>query len=401
MPVDLHPKNIDENKNIKQEEQKEQNPSNELGDLTPFDSSFMENSSSDYANSETLSGEDKADQNTEANTAEALTPFDSTFMEHPSEDANADALSSETLSGAALSDEDQTDTSSADLADYAHNDTASTTTNDAADADDGDDDDEPEEAHDKMSLLGHLRELKKRLLRSFMAIGVGFLACYSVSEELFNLLVQPLLKVLPAGSKLIYTGLPEAFFTYMKVAFVAGCFVASPIVFYQIWAFIGPGLYDEEKRHVLPVAFFSAFFFILGGAFAYFIAFPFAFEFFMSYSTGIIEAQPKVDEYLSFTLQLLFAFGLVFEMPLFTFFLSKMGLVTATGMRKVRRYAVLANFVAAAILTPPDVMSQMLMAAPLLLLYEFSILVAQAFGRKPKEPEITPDPETTPEASTA
>lgn len=250
-----------------------------------------------------------------------------------------------------------------------------------------DEDEEEEEEHDgRMSLFDHLKELKKRLIRAFIAIFAGFLICYAFAEELFNFLVQPLLKVLPHGSKLIYTGLPEAFFTYMKVAFVAGCFLASPAVFYQIWAFIAPGLYDEEKRHILPVAIFSAFFFILGGAFAYYIAFPFAFEFFMSYSTDIIEAQPKLNEYLSLSLQLLFAFGLIFELPLFTFFLAKMGLVTAAGMRKYRRYAILTNFIVAALLTPPDVMSQLLMAFPMMLLYEISILVAQAVGKKGKEP---------------
>ena len=271
--------------------------------------------------------------------------------------------------------------------------------NDARNSDDDDDDeeeyeddeyeeedeDDDKEEHGRMSLFDHLRELKKRLIRAFAAVFVGFLICYAFAEELFNFLVQPLLAVLPKGSKLIYTGLPEAFFTYMKVAFVAGCFLASPVIFYQIWAFIAPGLYDEEKRHVLPIAICSAIFFILGGAFAYFIAFPFAFEFFMSYSTGTIEAQPRLSEYLSFSLQLLFAFGLIFELPLFTFFLAKMGIVTATAMRKFRRYAILVNFIVAAILTPPDVVSQMLMAVPLLILYEVSILVAQVFGKKPKE----------------
>ncbi|WP_072696979.1 twin-arginine translocase subunit TatC [Desulfovibrio litoralis] len=241
-----------------------------------------------------------------------------------------------------------------------------------------------------MTLLDHLRELKKRLLRAFMAIGLGFLLCYSFAEPLFNFLVQPLLAVLPEGGKMIYTGLPEAFFAYLKVAFVAGLFVASPLVFYQIWAFISPGLYDEEKRYILPIAFFSAFFFISGGAFAYYVVFPFAFPFFLSYSSETIEAQLKMDEYLSLALQMLFAFGLIFELPLFAFFLSKMGLVTAKAMRRFRRYAILVNFIVAAILTPPDPISQLAMAIPMLALYEVSIWVAYYFGKKEETPEEDP-----------
>ena len=171
----------------------------------------------------------------------------------------------------------------------------------------------------------------------------------------------------------------------MKVAFVAGVFVACPFLFYQIWAFIAPGLYEEEKKYIIPLALSSALFFILGGVFCYFGVFPFAFEFFMSYSTDNIVAMLSIDEYLSFALKMVLAFGLIFEMPLFSFFLARMGLITAQKMREVRKYAILAIFVVAAILTPPDVVSQLLMAMPMLLLYEISILVAAAFGRKKKE----------------
>ncbi len=240
---------------------------------------------------------------------------------------------------------------------------------------------EPEEEK-PMTLLDHLGELRKRLVRGFLAVLIGFFACYGFAQQLFYYLSLPLLKVMPADSKFIYTGVAEGFFVDMKVAFVAGLFAACPFLFYQIWAFIAPGLYDEEKRYVLPLALFSAFFFLLGGVFCYFGVFPFAFEFFMSYSTGNIVAMLSIDEYLGFALKMLIAFGLIFEMPLFSFFLARMGLITAQKMRDVRKYAVLAVFVIAAILTPPDVFSQLMMAGPMLILYEVSIWVAALVGKK-------------------
>lgn len=246
------------------------------------------------------------------------------------------------------------------------------------------DEEAEEEADDRpMGLMDHLSELRGRLVRCCLAVMVGFIACWAVVDPIFDALVDPLLKVLPEGSHAIYTTLPEGFFTRMHISFVAGVFVSSPVIFYQIWSFIAPGLYEEEKRHILPVAFMSAFFFISGGAFCYFIVFPQAFAFFVSYATDSIVAMPKVSDYLSFVLKLILAFGLVFEMPLFAFFLSRMGIITAELMRRVRRYAILGIFIVAAILSPPDVVSQLLMAAPMLVLYEISIYVAVAFGKKP------------------
>lgn len=242
-----------------------------------------------------------------------------------------------------------------------------------------------------MTLMDHLGELRVRLVRCCIAVGLGFLLCWVVVDPLFNALMEPLLAVLPDGSHAQYTTLPEGFFTRMYIAFVAGVFVASPVIFYQVWSFIAPGLYDEEKRFIVPVAVLSAFFFICGGAFCYFVVFPYAFSFFVSFATERIVAMPKVSDYLGFVLKLILAFGLIFEMPLFAFFLSRMGLITATMMRKGRRYAVLAIFIVAAILTPPDVVSQMLMACPMLFLYEISILVAAAFGRKkPRTEDASP-----------
>lgn len=255
---------------------------------------------------------------------------------------------------------------------------------------DGEGDDDEEDPEERpMTLLEHLGELRVRLVRSFLAVTVAFFVCYAFARELFYYLSLPLLKVMPADSKFIYTGVAEGFFVDLKVSFVAAVFVACPFLFYQIWAFIAPGLYEEEKRYVTPLALCSAIFFLGGATFCYFVVFPFAFEFFMSYSTDNIVAMLSINEYLSFALKMLIAFGLIFEMPLFSFFLARMGLVTAARMRAVRKYSVLARVhyrrdsdAAGRLLPDHD-------GSAMLVLYEISILVAAAFGKraKPKKEE--------------
>jgi sec-independent protein translocase protein TatC len=235
----------------------------------------------------------------------------------------------------------------------------------------------------RMSLFGHLQDLRKRLTRSAVAVLVGFLACYAFAGQMLKILMKPMLDVLKQ-SHFIYTVPTEAFFTEMKVAFVAGIFASSPYIFYQIWQFVAPGLYSHEKRWIMPIAVASALFFTVGALFGYFVVFPFGFEFFASYTSDILIFTPKLDEYLDFVLKLLFAFGIVFELPLFLFFLARLGLVTHVGLRKKRKYAVLAAFVLAAALTPPDAVSQTMMAVPLCILYEVGIWVAFFFGKKPK-----------------
>lgn len=250
---------------------------------------------------------------------------------------------------------------------------------------DKEDDDEPEGAEDDvpMSILGHLNELRRRLFRIVIIVVLGFVAFYGVSEPLYAFLSAPLQACMPEGSKLIYTSPQGAFFTYMKVALVASLFGTSPFSFYQLWAFIAPGLYREEKRAVLPLAFFSSIFFLAGAAFCFFLVFPIAFQFFMGFATETIVPMISVEEYLTFALKLLLAFGVVFEMPLFAYFLSRFGILTPAFMRRSRRYAILVIFIVAAILTPPDVFSQCLMAIPMLLLYEVSIYVsAMAYKKK-------------------
>ena len=241
-----------------------------------------------------------------------------------------------------------------------------------------------QDADRPMSLMEHLNELRSRLMWMVGFAMLGFLGCWVIVDPIFEALTGPLMAVLPEGTHAQYTTLPEAFFTRSQISFVAGLFVASPLIFYQVWAFIAPGLYDEEKRYIIPIALVSALFFAGGGAFCYCIVFPFAFSFFVGFSTPEIVITPKMSDYLSFVIKLIFAFGLIFEMPIFALFLSRMGIVTAAMMRRFRRYAIVLIFVVAAILTPPDVISQLLMAGPMMLLYELSVGVAVVFGRKKK-----------------
>jgi sec-independent protein translocase protein TatC len=242
----------------------------------------------------------------------------------------------------------------------------------------------------KQTFIEHLEELRKRLIISLIAVVVGFAICYIFSKEIFQLLMIPLQKALPPDASMIFTSLPEAFFTYLKVALLAGIFLASPVVLYQIWLFVAPALYSHEKRYVIPFVILSTLLFIGGAAFGYFIVFPFGFKFFISFATDLIKPMPKLKEYLSFCSLLLLTFGMVFELPLFILFLTKLGVVDAKTLSRNRRYVILGIFIVAAILTPPDVVTQLMMAGPLLVLYEASIWIAKIFGKK-KEAEKAPE----------
>ncbi len=244
--------------------------------------------------------------------------------------------------------------------------------------------DEHSHQDEGMTFTEHLEELRYRLFRIIIAAFVGFLACYVFKEKLFDILMQPLVKVLPEASTMIFTGLPEAFFTYLKVSLVAGIFLASPYIFYQIWKFVSPGMYASERKFIIPIAFISALFFVVGALFGYFVVFPIGFQFFMGFANEMIQPMPSLREYFSFAVKLLFAFGIAFELPLFIFFLARLGIVSSMGLRKQRKYAVLIIFLAAAFLTPPDIISQVLMSGPLILLYEVSIWVAYIWGRERK-----------------
>ncbi|OPX39554.1 MAG: twin arginine-targeting protein translocase TatC [Desulfobacteraceae bacterium 4484_190.1] len=237
---------------------------------------------------------------------------------------------------------------------------------------------------EKQPLMNHLEELRKRLVSCAIAIGIGFVVTYFFSDRLFQLLVEPLKAVMPEGDHLIFTNLPEMFFTYLKVSFIAGIMVSSPVIFYQIWLFIAPGLYPREQKLLIPFVISSTFLFIGGALFGYFIVFPFGFKFFIGFSNEYVKALPSVKEYFSFSLKLLFAFGVVFELPVIIFFLTKIGLVTTAMLRQKRKYAILSAFVLSAILTPPDVITQCMMAGPLIILYEVGIITS-LFARKKRE----------------
>jgi len=244
----------------------------------------------------------------------------------------------------------------------------------------------------KMPLTAHLEELRWRLIKALIAIGGAFFGCYAFAERLFDFLTQPLLALnVRQGDTsdvvhLIGTGVVEAFFTKLKVSFIAAIFAASPFILYQIWQFVAPGLYDTEKRYARPFVFFGTFFFVCGAWFCYTLVLPVGYRFFIEqYGSIRVSPEIRISEYLSFTARMLLAFGATFEMPVITFFLARLGVVTHTAMLHYTRYAILVIVIVAAILTPgPDVASQLLMAGPLLVLYALSIGVAYMFG-KPRE----------------
>ena len=243
------------------------------------------------------------------------------------------------------------------------------------------------DSEDKQPFLNHLEELRKRLIACAIAVGIGFAGCYFFSERIFQLLIRPLREVLPEGSSLIFTSLPEMFLTYLKVALVSGILLAAPFLFYQMWMFIAPGLYRNEKSLVIPFVIASTILFIGGALFGYFVVFPFGFKFFIGFSNEYVTALPSVKQYFGFALKLLFAFGVVFELPVIIFFLAKLGLVTPELLKQKRKYAILLTFVTAAILTPPDVITQCMMAGPLIILYEVGIVVSRLAHKKEVDEE--------------
>lgn len=238
----------------------------------------------------------------------------------------------------------------------------------------------------KMPLLEHLVELRRRLIYAVAAFIVVFIACFAVANTLFNFLVVPLATVW--DGRLIFTAPQEKFFTNIKVAFFTAAFIAFPIIAGQIWAFVAPGLYNNEKRAFLPFLLATPILFFAGGAFVYYLVLPVAFEFFSGFeqlaSEGplAIELEPKVNEYLSLTMRLIFAFGISFELPVVIILLVRTGMVSVAGLRAKRRYAIVVAFVAAAILTPPDPISQLSLAIPIIVLYEASIFVSRLIERR-------------------
>lgn len=223
----------------------------------------------------------------------------------------------------------------------------------------------------------HLTELRNRLLVACVVVIVGMGLCYVFKEPLFNILVSPVLTGEKAPSQLIFIGVPELFFTYLKLSFLGGLFIGFPVILWQIWIFIAPGLYKNERNMVAPFLFFTPFLFYAGGLFTYFIVMPLVTEFFFQFQTETVVALPSVKNYLAFFSKMVFAFGLAFEMPVLILLLVKAGVVKLETLRKSRRYAIVVIFIMAAVLTPPDPMSQMLLALPMIILYEVALFVAR------------------------
>lgn len=242
-----------------------------------------------------------------------------------------------------------------------------------------------------MTLLEHLGEFRRRLLWALLSVFVAFLACWSFARPIFAFLAQPIYRALPAGQKLVFTGVTDAFMLYVKVAGLAAIFVAAPFVLYQTWRFVAPGLYSREKHYAVPFIFFGTFFFLAGGAFAYYVAFPFAVDFLLQ--TGA-DFQPMitVERYLSFLMTVILGLGLMFELPILIVLLAQLGLVTPSFLiRKFRWAAMIIAFTAAVITPTPDVFNMALFALPALGLYlvgtAAAVLVVRSKARREQERE--------------
>ena len=239
----------------------------------------------------------------------------------------------------------------------------------------------------KAPLMEHLIELRKRLIWSFVALAACFAVCFYFASHIFAFLAQPLVDAFgPGEGRLIYTKLYEAFFVEIRVAFFAAFFLAFPVIASQLWAFVAPGLYAKEKRAFLPFIVATPILFIMGGALAYYVVMPTAFSFFLGFEGNLggieQEALPSIGEYLSLVMHFILAFGIAFLLPVLLMLMERAGLVTRDQLKRGRRYAILVAFVIAAVATPPDVLSQLLLAIPLIMLYELSIVAIWFTERK-------------------
>jgi sec-independent protein translocase protein TatC len=242
---------------------------------------------------------------------------------------------------------------------------------------------EPEAAQE--TFISHLIELRARLVRAIVAVLVVFLCVAYWTKPIYSYLAQPLLAVLPAGSSMIATDVTTTFFVPVKVAMLVSFMIALPYVLYQMWAFVAPGLYQHEKRLVLPLLFSSTVLFFVGMAFAYFIVFPMAFRFFADFTPVGVTMATDIDKYFNFVLTMFIVFGIAFEVPVVEVLLVRIGVVTVQQLKDIRRYIIVAIFVVAAVVTPPDVFSQLALAIPLCFLYELGIILARFAPSKPAE----------------
>lgn len=236
----------------------------------------------------------------------------------------------------------------------------------------------------RMSVFEHLRELRVRFLKSFVAIAVGFGICWTWAEPLFQFLLIPLQNAAPEAelAQMHHKDLAEPFFVLLKTSILGGVFIALPVVIFQLWSFVSPGLYDHEKKTLLPFMVSSFFFFLLGSTFCFVVVMPQGYEFLLGFSETVSQPELMMSEYLGLTSKLLIGFGIIFQLPIVTSFMAKVGLITHRHLITYWRHSVVASFIVAAILTPPDVVTQVLMAVPLCVLYFLSIGVAWYFTRQ-------------------
>ena len=242
-------------------------------------------------------------------------------------------------------------------------------------------------------LKPHIADLRKRLTISFLTIIVLFFVCFAYWEPIMAWMIEPLKAVLPSTSSIIFTKVQEPLFTALKVSFFTAFVFSLPIIFWQFWLFVAPGLYENEKKLILPFVLFATVMFVMGAAFCYYVVIPFGFKFLVNFGGQLFTALPGIGEYISFFTKLLIGFGIAFELPVITFFLAKLGLVSDKTLTGFFRYAIVIIFIVSALLTPPDVLTQLLMAGPLLLLYGFSILIAKWVNPESKEEDDDEDEE--------
>ena len=236
-------------------------------------------------------------------------------------------------------------------------------------------------------LRPHIADLRKRLVISSLTVIAMFFVCFSFYEPILDWMMVPAEVALPKNSQMVAVEIQETFFTALKVAFFAGFIVSLPVIFWQLWLFLAPGLYDHEKKLVVPFVFFATLMFLSGASFAYYIVVPVGFEFLIAFGSNVVTVLPSIGKYVGFFTKLLIGFGVAFELPVITFFLAKIGLVDDRMLKDFFKYAIVLIFIVAALLTPPDVISQLLMAAPLTILYGVSIYIAKVFNPAAKEEE--------------
>ncbi len=241
------------------------------------------------------------------------------------------------------------------------------------------------------SFISHLIELRNRVVRAAVVVVVVFLCLMPWAAQIYDLLAYPMMIALPAGSKMIATGVITPFLIPVKVTLLVAFMIALPWVLYQMWAFVAPGLYSHEKKLVAPLVISSSLLFVAGVAFCYFLVFGVVFRFVNNFAPKSISVAPDIDSYFGFVMTMFIAFGLTFEVPIVVVVLVRMGLVSVEKLRQIRPYVVVGAFVLAAVVTPPDIMSQLLLAVPLCLLYEVGLLVAPMFARITQAPEEQPD----------